>query len=313
MLRLAFLRLLHGIPVLLGVSLLAFLLIHIVPGDPVEIMLGNPEMGGAGSVPAEDIERLREELGLNDPLVVQFGRFLAGAARGDLGNSIRSNRPVSEELLTRLPKTVLLASVAMVFAVVIGVTAGVIAASNHRRPTDTVATVVAVTGLSIPNFWLGLLLITFFSVRLRWFPVAGSDSWRHVILPAITLGVAAAAALARMTRSGMLEVLSQDYVTTARSKGLTERAVLYRHALRNALIPVVTVLGLQVGALLGGAVIVEVVFAWPGLGQLAVNSVLARDFPVVQGIVLYTAVVYVLINIGVDLLYAYIDPRIRLG
>jgi len=297
-------RLLAAIPVLLGISVFVFFMAHLAPGDPVTIMLGL-------QADAEQMERLREELGLNDPLPVQYFRFLSGAVRGDLGRSLKSNRLVTQEITDRFPRTIQLAAAGMGLAITIGVIAGVVAAAFHRRLTDTATMILAILGVSVPSFWLGLMLIYLFSVRLRWLPVAGADTWRHLVLPAFSLGVLAAAILARMTRSGVLEVLRQDYVRTARAKGLSERVVLYRHALKNALIPVVTIVGLQFGGLLGGTVIIETLFAWPGLGTLAITSILARDFPMVQGIVLYLALGYVLVNLAVDLTYGYLDPRIR--
>ncbi|MEW6524264.1 MAG: nickel ABC transporter permease [Bacillota bacterium] len=299
-------RLLSAIPVLLGISILVFGMAHLAPGDPAAIMLGL-------DATAESIERLREELGLNDPLPVQYWRFLSGALRGDLGRSMRTNRKVVTEIADRFPNTIKLAAAAMALAVVVGVTAGVISASHHGSVVDSGVMVGAILGVSMPAFWLGLMLMYFFSLQLRWLPVQGMGTWKHMVLPAIVLGSGSAAVLARMTRSGMLEVLRQDYVRTARAKGLAQRVVLYRHALKNALIPVVTIIGLQLGGALGGAVIVESLFAWPGVGRLAITALMSRDFPMMQGIVLYLASGYLLANLVVDLVYGYLDPRIRVA
>lgn len=297
-------RLLGSIPVLIGVSILVFSMMHFLPGDPVRIMLG---LEGD----AETVLRLRKELGLDDPLAVQYLRFASRALRGDLGRSLKSNRRVIDEITSRFPATLRLTMCGLGIAVTIGVLAGVIAARYYQSTLDSAVMVLAMIGVSMPGFWLGLMLIFVFAVGLRMFPVAGAATPRHLVLPSISLGMVASAIVARMTRSSMLEVMRQDYVRTARSKGLAERVVLYRHALKNALIPVVTVVGLQFGGLLGGAVIIEQVFAWPGLGTLAVTSLQAKDFPMVQGIVLYLAMGYVLVNLTVDLVYGYLDPRIR--
>ncbi|MEW6546054.1 MAG: nickel ABC transporter permease [Bacillota bacterium] len=297
-------RVLGTIPVLVGVSILVFSMLHFVPGDPARIMLGM-EAG------AEDVARLRKQLGLDDPLAVQYLRFAGGALRGDLGRSLKSNRPVVEEITARFPATLKLAFCSLSIAVSVGVVAGVLAAKHHQSLLDNAVMLGAIVGVSVPGFWLGLMLIFLFAVNLRWFPVAGAATLRHLVLPSLSLGLMASAVVARITRSSVLEVMRQDYIRTARSKGLSERIVMYRHALKNALIPVVTVVGLQFGGLLGGAVIVEQVFAWPGLGTLAVTALQARDFPMVQGIVLYMALGYVLVNLIVDVMYSYLDPRIR--
>lgn len=297
-------RLFLLVPTLFGVTLATFLMLRLTPGDPVQIMLGE-------FASRERVIELRRELGLDRPLVVQYLRFAERVVRGDLGTSIRSRRAVSDEIRDRLPATVTLTLAAMALAVGVGVPLGVVAATTTRPTVDSAAMAFALLGLSMPTFWSGLLLILFFSLRLGWFPITQAEGLRAVVLPAAALAAPASAVLARITRSSMLEVLRHEYVRTARSKGLAERLVVYRHALRNALIPVLTIIGLQFGGQLAGAVIVESVFARPGLGRLAVNAILARDFPVVQGIVLVVAVMYVFVNLTVDVLYAGLDPRIR--
>lgn len=297
-------RLLLLVPTLLGVTLAAFLMLRLTPGDPVAIMLGEFASG-------ERVRQLRRELGLDRPLVVQYLKFAERAARGDLGTSIRSRRAVADEIADRFPSTVTLTVAAMILAVSVGVPTGVVAATTRRPTVDSAAMAFALLGLSMPTFWSGLLLILLFSLKLGWLPITEAEGLRALILPAVALAAPASAVLARITRSSMLEVLRHEYVRTARSKGLAERLVVYRHALRNALIPVMTIVGLQFGGLLAGAVIVESVFARPGLGRLAVSAILARDFPVVQGIVLVVATMYVFVNLAVDACYALLDPRIR--
>lgn len=301
-------RLLASIPVLFGISILVFLSLHLSPGDPVRMMVG-PEV----AISAEEMAQLREEFGFNDPLPVQYWRYISKAVQGDLGRSVRSNRPVTQQLMDAFPSTLQLTIASMVVALSIGVTIGVMAAIFRNTPVDGGVMVFAVFGISMPSFWLGLMLIFLFSLRLGWFPATGQGGLERLILPAITLGVAEAAIIARLTRSGLVEVLNQDYVRTARAKGLRESSVILRHALKNALIPIVTVVGLQFGALLAGAVIVETVFARPGIGQLTVDAILNRDFPTVQGAVLFFAVIYLVVNLVVDILYGYLDPRIRYG
>jgi peptide/nickel transport system permease protein len=300
-------RLVSFVPVIVGVSILVFLMLHLVPGDPVSALVGDAPL------PASELERLREQYGLNDPLYVQYGRFVGNALRGDLGRSLRTKRPVMEEIAEQLPQTIALAVVAMIFAIVLGVVLGVIAATHQHTWIDALSSVVALLSVSMPSFWLGLMLIFVFALGLGWFPATGQGGIERLVLPAITLGWFAAAIIARLVRSSMLEVLRQEYVLTARAKGLRESLVVYRHALRNALIPTVTIVGLQFGTLLGGAVIVETVFARQGLGRLIVGGILQKDFPIVQGAVLITALVYVLANFLVDLVYAALDPRIRMG
>jgi len=297
-------RLLLLVPTLLGVTLATFLMLHLTPGDPVTIMLGE-------FASASDVARLRSELGLDRPIVVQYLKFLGRAVRGDLGSSIRSRRPVAEEITERLPPTLVLALAAQVLAVCAGIIAGVTAAAARRPSVDSAIVAVTLVGLSMPTFWSGLLLILLFSLTLGWLPITASGGLRALILPSVTLAAPAAAVLARVTRASVLEVLRQDYVRTARAKGVSERLVVYRHALRNALIPVLTVAALQFAGLVAGAVIVESVFSRPGLGRLAVSAILSRDFPLAQGIVLVVASMYVFLNVGVDIVYGVLDPRIR--
>src|SRR5919108_3949416 len=298
-------RLLAAIPVLFGVSVVVFSMLHLVPGDPVKMMLSEFQTS------PEQIARLRAQLHLDEPLPQQFGRFIWNALHGELGYSIRSKRPVLTEILDNLPSTVLLALAGMVVAVVMGVTLGIIAAVCQHSWFDTFSMLMALIGVSIPSFWLGLLLIFALSLKLGWLPATGGGDVQHLIMPALTLGLGASAIIARLSRSCMLEVLRQEYITTARAKGLQESLVILRHGLKNALIPVVTIMGLQLGQLLGGTVIIETVFARPGVGRLIVNGILEKDFPLVQGIVLVGATSYVLINLLVDMTYALLDPRIR--
>ncbi len=292
--------------VLFGVTCLVFLLLHLVPGDPVEVMLGE-------SAQPADREALRQALGLDRPLLVQFLDYFERLLRGDLGVSLHSQRPIVDLILERFPATLELALAALVVAVVIAFPLGVLAAVRKDTPWDYSAMSVSLFGVSMPNFWLGPVLILIFSVWLGWLPVSGRDEPTSIILPAITLGTALAAVLSRMVRAALLEVLGEDFVRTARAKGLSERRVIWRHALRNALLPVVTILGLQLGVLLGGAVITEIVFSWPGLGQLTIEAIQTRDYPVVQACVLLISVGYVLVNTLTDLVYAWLDPRVRLG
>jgi peptide/nickel transport system permease protein len=296
-------RIVLVIPVLIGVSIVTFLISHLVPGDPVAVMLGT-------NATAENRAKLREQLGLDDPLYVQYLRYVSRAARGDFGHSIRSGQPVLTEIQDRVGSTVELTVTAMAIAIVVGVGLGIAAAWTRNPVAQAGIMSFALLGISMPSFWSGILLILLFGLKLQWFPIAGSGP-KALVLPAITLAAPAAAVLARITRSTMLEVLNQDYVRTARAKGLQERAVVVRHTLRNALIPVMTIIGLQFGGLLTGAVIVESVFSRPGLGRYAVTAISSRDFPQIQGIVLLAAVVYVFVNLIVDLLYAVLDPRIR--
>jgi peptide/nickel transport system permease protein len=300
-------RLLATVPVVIGVTLAVFSMLHVVPGDPIQMMLGEFQTS------PEQVARLQAQLHLDEPLPQQYGRFMLGAVQGDLGYSIRSKRPVMEEIRDNLPSTFVLTLAGLSVATLIGGTLGVMAAVKHNSWADLAAMVVATLGISMPSFWLGLLLIFAFSLRLQWFPVTGGGGVGHLVLPAVALGLGASAIIARLTRSTMLEVLGQDYIVTARAKGLRGAAVVVRHALRNALIPTVTILGLQFGQLLAGAVVIETVFGRPGIGRLIVAAILEKDFPVVQGIILFVAVAYVVINLLVDLVYAILDPRIRYG
>jgi peptide/nickel transport system permease protein/oligopeptide transport system permease protein len=295
------------VPVLLGVTLAVFAMLFLVPGDPVKMMLAE------FATTPDQIARMRAQLHLDEPIVVQYGRFLGNAVRGDLGTSIRSRRPVVQEIADNLRSTTELALAAMAVAVVVGVGLGLLAALLPRSWLDLGAMLVALLGVSMPSFWLGLLLIFAFSLGLGWLPATGGGDLAHLILPAVTLGAIAAALIARLTRSSLLEVLGQDYIRTARAKGLAGWPVVVRHGLRNALIPIVTIFGLQFGNLLAGTVIVETVFSRPGLGRLVVGGILNKDFPLVQGTILFVAAAYVLINLVVDLGYAVLDPRIRLG
>ncbi|TVQ87995.1 MAG: ABC transporter permease [Chromatiaceae bacterium] len=292
--------------VMFGVSTLVFLLLHLIPGDPVDAMLGE-------TARAADREELRQALGLHLPVYAQYQRYLGGLLRLDLGQSLRDQRPVAALLAERLPATALLAVAALSVALLLALPLGVLAARHRGRALDGAAMSFSLLGISLPNFWLGPLLILVFSLWLGWTPVSGNDGPVSLILPALTLGTGLAAILARMVRASVLEVLNEDYVRTARAKGLSEVQVLRHHALRNAWLPVLTLVGLQLGGLLGGAVITETVFAWPGIGSLTVEAIQARDYPVVQGCVLLISLITVLINTLTDLLYARIDPRIGLG
>ena len=300
-------RLLAVVPVLFGVTLAVFSMLFLVPGDPVKMMLAefvtNPDQ----------VAQMRAQLHLDEPVLKQYGRFVINAVRGDLGTSIRSRRPVSTEIGENVGSTAQLAVASMAVAIAIGVPLGLMAALFRASWFDAGSMIVALLGVSMPSFWLGLLMIVTFSLHLGWFPATGGGDLWHLVLPAVTLGMIASAIIARLTRSSMLEVLGQDYVRTARAKGLAWWGVVVRHALKNALIPVITIFGLQFGNLLAGAVIVETVFSRPGLGRLIVGGILAKDFPLVQGTVLFVATAYVLINVLVDLTYAFVDPRIRFG
>ena len=297
-------RLLLTIPVLLGVATLVFSLIHLVPGDPVETMLGE-------SAAPQEIARVRAQLGLDRPLYVQYWAFLKGVGRGDLGVSLRTNEPVARAIATRMPATIELAIAAMCLAVVVAIPLGIIAATGAGTGVDYAATTLALAGISIPNFWLGPLLAIVFAVTLGWLPVSGSGTLAHLVLPAITLGAPLGAVLARMTRASVLEELRELYVLAARARGVSRLRAVLRHAFRNSLIPIVTVLGLQMGAVLTGAVITETIFAWPGVGRLLIQSINFRDYPLVQGCILLIASTYVAMNLLTDLAYGLLDPRIR--
>jgi ABC-type dipeptide/oligopeptide/nickel transport system permease component len=297
-------RLVLTIPVLLGVATLVFSLIHLVPGDPVQAMLGE-------SASPRDIAELRTRLGFDRPLYVQYGGFLKGAVTGNLGSSLRTNQPVTTAIAERLPATFELAFAAMAAAVVIAIPLGIVAAVRAGTGIDFAATTLALVGISMPNFWLGPLLAIVFSVSLGWLPVSGRGTPAHLVLPAITLGAPLAAVLARMTRASVIEELRELYVLAAQARGLPRARAVLRHAFRNSLIPIVTVLGLQMGAVLTGAVITETIFAWPGVGRLLIQSINFRDYPLVQGCILLIAVTYVAMNLLTDLAYGLLDPRIR--
>ena len=305
MIRYLGLRLLLAIPALWLIVTMIFLLAHIVPGDPVQQMLGD----GAQQ---QDIQQLRHELGLDQPLPVQYERYLWGVVRGDLGESIRFQEPVAEVILSHYPATLELAFFALLVCAGIAIPAGVFAASRRGTAADHAVGVFTLFGLSVPNFALGPVLILIFSVLIGWFPVSGRGGISHLILPAITLGAALAAILARMVRTSTIEELSSDYVRTARAKGLRESAVLFRHAFRNALIPILTIIGLQFGTLLAGTIVTETIFSWPGIGRLSVQAIEARDYPLLQGCILLIAVSYVVVNLMTDVVYAFVDPRVRL-
>jgi ABC-type dipeptide/oligopeptide/nickel transport system permease component len=304
MIRYISIRLLFALPALWLILTMVFLLAHIVPGDPVAQMLGE----GAR---ADDLTQLRHALGLDLPLPVQYGRYLAGVLHGNLGESFRFQRPVLKVVAEHYPATLELAVVALLICALIGIPAGVLAAHKRGERTDHAVGVLTLFGLSVPNFALGPVLILLFSVALGWLPVSGRGGVAHLILPAFTLGAALAAILTRMVRTSVIEELSADYVRTARSKGVSESGVLFRHALRNALIPILTILGLQFGTLLAGTIVTESIFSWPGIGRLAVQAIGARDYPLLQGCILLIAVSYVVVNLLTDLVYALVDPRVR--
>ncbi len=298
-------RLLALIPVLIGVSILVFLLMHITPGDPAILMLGE-------RAPEEQLENLRESMGLNEPLPVQYINWMGRVLQGDMGRSLRSRRPVTMEIWQRLPNTLSLGFAAAFLAIVVGIPIGVISAVRPNSWMDNIFTGITFAAVGMPVFWTGIMLILIFSVYLRWLPSSGMQ-WdiRNFILPTIALASVTTATITRITRSSMLDVLKEDYVRTARSKGISERMVVYKHALRNALIPVVTIMGLQFGRLLAGAVLTETVFAWPGMGRLIVDAIRTNDFPLVQGSILVFALSYALANTFVDFTYAYLDPRLQ--
>ncbi len=297
-------RLIAAVPTVLLVTMLVFLILHLIPGDPAEIFLGENR-----STP-ELLAKVRADMGLDRPLHVQYLSYMGGVLRGDFGRSLNNNRPVLGEILGRLPATLELTLAAMAIGTVLGMSLGIISALGHNTWVDTAAMALALLGVSMPIFWMSLLLIFFFSVHLNWFPAIGQGGIERLVLPAFALGLLSSSTLARLVRSSMLEVLSQDYVRTARAKGLRDRTVVLRHALKNALIPTITVLGLQFGQLIGGAVITETIFARRGLGRLYVDSILNKDFTMVQAMTLFLALAYVLINLAVDVAYAAVDPRI---
>ncbi len=298
-------RLLQTIPTVFLVTVAVFLMLHLTPGDPAEVFLGDKRSS------PELLEKVREDMGLNRPLHIQYLSYMGNALRGDLGRSLQTNVPVMDQILNRLPWTIELAAAALLLAATVGITLGIIAALNHNTIIDTLAMALALVGISMPVYWSSLLLILFFAVQLRVLPSIGQGGLERLILPATALALVSAGSLARMVRSSMLEVLNQDFVLTARAKGITKRLVVIRHVLRNALIPVVTILGLMLGNMLSGAVITETIFARLGIGQKYVEAVLQKDFTMVQGTTLFIALMYVFVNIVVDVIYAFVDPRIR--
>lgn len=297
-------RILMLIPVIIGISFLVYFILSLTPGDPTMMMLGN-------NYTPEAADRLREEMGLNDPFLVQYISYMGRLVQGDMGTSYSNGQQVFSEILSRFPQTLKLTCAGIIVAVAIALPAGIISAVRQYSLIDNVSMVVALLGVSMPVFWLGLLLIILFSLRLGWLPSAGADTAASIILPAVAVGLATAASITRMTRSSMLEVIRQDYIRTAKAKGVKKKYVITRHALKNALIPVVTVIGLQFGALLGGAVIVETVFSWPGVGRLMIDSIRAKDTPMVLGCIIVFATVFSIVNLIIDILYGYIDPRIK--
>lgn len=304
LLRYSLRRISQLIPVMFGVSLVAFSVLHLIPGDPAMIIAGI-------DAKPDTLAAIRAEFGLNDPLPVQYAAYVSRAVKGDLGKSIRTRDPVVDTLWTRLQFTVQLTAVATAISAIVGILLGVLAAVHQNSWLDTSLTVVALAGVSVPGFWLGLILMQIFAGQLGWVPFGGTGTPQHLILPAIVLGVSGAAYKTRLTRSSMLEVIRQDFVRTLRANGVSERLIIYKHALRNALNPVITVIGLQFGALLAGSVLVETVFALPGIGRLMVTSIFTRDYPMIQGGILLIAVTFLLVNLVVDLTYAVVNPRIR--
>lgn len=297
-------RILMMIPVIIGVSLLVFLVLKMTPGDPARVVAGS-------EADEATVEQIREELGLNKPVLQQYVDYMLDLLRGDMGTSYTTNKPVAEEILARMPTTFILAFAGVFVAVLIGIPLGIISATKQYSILDYISTLLALGGVAMPNFWLGLMLILLFSLKLGWLPSGGGDSWTAYVLPAITLGVGATANFMRTTRSSMLEVIRQDYIRTARAKGAGEGRVVMHHALRNAMIPVITVIGLQIGTLLGGAVVNETVFSLPGLGTLMINAINQKNEPVVLGCLITFAIIFSLVNLLIDILYAFIDPRIK--
>ncbi|TBL75260.1 nickel ABC transporter permease [Paenibacillus thalictri] len=297
-------RILQMIPTLIGVSILVFILIHSVPGDPARMIAGNEASD-------QDVELVRERLGLNDPLYVQYGKYIGQLLQGDLGTSMRSNRPVMTEIMTRFPTTLTLTVMAIVIMVVVGLMAGIFSATKPNSLRDNATMLFSLFGISMPVFWLGLMLILIFSFYLRILPSGGSDSFKYFILPAFAIGLSSSAILARLTRSSVLEIIHQDFVRTARAKGVKEKFVIYKHTLKNALIPIITIIGLEFGHLLGGAVLAETVFSMNGIGRYVIQSIQFRDYPAIQGTVLFIAAIFVVVNLIVDLCYSLVDPRVR--
>jgi|TARA_B110000438_G_scaffold303186_1_gene363606 ABC-type dipeptide/oligopeptide/nickel transport system permease component len=302
-------RILEVIPVLLIVSVIVFSMMHLLPGDPTLLMLAGAE---GGSIPQERLNELREIMGLNKPLYEQYINFITNALSGDLGTSIRLRTPVTEVLLQKIPYTLMLSLLGLIFSLILGVFIGLIAALFKDTWIDHFSMTLSLIGVSMPIYWLGLLLILFFSINLNIFPSSGATGWESIVLPALTLGFVSAGLISRLLRSSLLEVLNEDYIRTAKGKGLTNTIILIKHALKNAMIPVITILGLQFGNMLAGAVVTETVFSRPGLGRLVVNGILWKDYPLVQGTVLFIACIYVFVNLFVDISYSWFDPRIKL-
>ncbi len=298
------------IPTLIAISLISFSLIHLAPGDPALVIL---RAGGVQQISEENLAQVREEMGLNDPFLVQYGRWAWRTLQLDLGNSVRTGTPVAELIVTRLPATLQLTGVSLILALVISLPVGIITAVKQHSFLDYSGRLFAFLGASMPSFWLALLLVYFFAVKLNWLPALGYGEVRHIILPALVLSLGIAPAYARLLRASMIEVLGRPYITAARAKGVRESVVITHHALRNALIPFITVFGISLAHLLAGAVVIETIFAWPGVGKLIVDAILTRDFPIVQAFVVMAAVTFVFINLAVDLSYRFLDPRIRMG
>ncbi len=301
-------RLVQLVPILILISLIVFLILHALPGDPAQLMLAGAE---GGVVSAERIAELQEAMGLNDPLPVQYGRFLQGILQGDLGESIRLRAPVTDVILERFVFTLQLSLGGLVCALLIGLTTGILAALRPHGWTDFLFSVLAYIGMSMPLFWLGLVLIFLFAFQLKWFPPSGSEGFDRLILPSITLGFVSAGSISRLTRSSLLETLQEDYIRTAQAKGINRRSIIQYHALKNACIPVITIVGLQFGGMLAGAVVTETVFSRPGLGRLVVQAIIWKDYPLAQGIILFLAFLFLAANLLVDISYAWLDPRIR--
>ena len=297
-------RLLALIPVLIGVTFLVYFIMSLAPGDPARLILGEQAR-------PEDIEALREEMGLNDPFLVQYGRYMFKLVQGDMGTSYKTKNPVSTEEFARVPNTVKLAGCATLLSIVLALPLGVMAAVKQNTLFDGISMFIALLGVSMPVFWMGLLLILLFALRLGWFPVSGAEGWKSLVLPSFALGFLHMAAIARTTRSSMLETIRQDYIRTVRAKGVSQGKVITKHALKNALIPTITVIGLQIGAMMGGSVLTESVFAWPGIGRLMVSSIQGRDVPMVLGCILLFSIAFSVINLIVDVLYGFVDPRVK--
>ncbi|MED4584018.1 ABC transporter permease [Brevibacillus choshinensis] len=297
-------RLLQMIPTLIGVSILCFIIIHSVPGDPANLIAGV-------DATAEEIQIVKERLGLDRPLYEQYGSYVMGMLQGDLGKSLRSDRPVAEEILSRFPSTIMLTMLSVVVMVLVGLFAGIMSAIRPNSLRDNATMMVSLFGISMPVFWSGIMLILVFSYYLQWLPSGGSTQLKHYILPALALGLSSSAVLARLTRSSILEVIHQDFIRTARAKGVREKLVIYKHTLKNALIPIITIVGLEFGHLLGGAVLTETVFSMNGIGRYIIQSIQFRDYPAIQGSILFVAAIFVIVNLVVDLCYGAVDPRIR--